>query len=385
MEVYDQIHRYFIDTLEDPDHECDLDIASILGQVDNALAHQLQPLLDVLCAREALHPIAHAVLSHHVALDTDPPILFFVQHVTPWTDSHTALLEKLLQRGADVQAAYLMDRTPLFFVSHVKAAQLLVQAGANPLQQDRDGNIPLMVALCPALWTLVHKPNPDVVFYLHSFGGLDIRNNEGQCVLELDQDDLAPGFTLHPLAYNPLAAMEEENQLGTIRATEYEFAEADLEADDEFESDSESDDDMDSEVEFVESRQEYHLPPGKYYVGDPTLIITPLDWQAKISRVRHGLWRYQNALFFSIESGFGDGTYDGSDGFQYTLESAIFSVIPASLADLMTSDDVQLKEFTEPLHIHIIDDDVDEHGMIAKNAFTCLTILSGHQNFHIEL
>jgi hypothetical protein len=73
------------------------------------------------------------------------------------------------------------------------------------------------------------------------------------------------------------------------------------------------------------------LPPGKYYIGDPCYVFGG-DWSPGICDViLDGGDIYRGLRFFAAPTAYGDGSYTGSNGFEYGVDAGLLGAIPLEL------------------------------------------------------
>jgi ankyrin repeat protein len=79
-------------------------------------------------------------------------------------------VERLLKKGADLEAKDLNGQTPLFYaVGNIEAVKLLLEKGANPESKDRYGRTPLSRAVAHG-----YKEVVKLLMDIHSDEGLAI-------------------------------------------------------------------------------------------------------------------------------------------------------------------------------------------------------------------
>jgi hypothetical protein len=82
------------------------------------------------------------------------------------------------------------------------------------------------------------------------------------------------------------------------------------------------------------------LPPGQYYVGDPCYVFANADWAALLSETRLGTDAlggggrvpFRGRELFAGSTEHGDGVYEGSDRFDYGVDSGLLGAVPVELA-----------------------------------------------------
>lgn len=92
-------------------------------------------------------------------------------------------------------------------------------------------------------------------------------------------------------------------------------------------------------------------PPGKYFIGDPCYAVPANDWEEvltstgflglyadELDEIRgvyqdkrdcHGVFQLANGYHILASStAYGDGSYDGSDGFNYGVDAGLLGAVP---------------------------------------------------------
>lgn len=72
---------------------------------------------------------------------------------------------------------------------------------------------------------------------------------------------------------------------------------------------------------------------GKFYIGDPCYALSDEDyeiWGEKFN-FRSGVCKINGIDFAVYETEFGDGEFEGSDGFSYSVDSGTIAAIPIEL------------------------------------------------------
>ena len=81
-----------------------------------------------------------------------------------------------------------------------------------------------------------------------------------------------------------------------------------------------------------------HLPPGKYYVGDPCYVFQDETWGRLIAEAQepmlHGdIVEFDNRQLWAHSTMYGDGIYEDQNGVEYGVDSGIIGIIPIELID----------------------------------------------------
>ena len=78
------------------------------------------------------------------------------------------------------------------------------------------------------------------------------------------------------------------------------------------------------------------VPAGKYILGDPCYAIPDEHWTDFLhTRVTNsGVGDVAGRCVLSFGTAYGDGTYEGSDGFEYGVDSGMIGLVPADLPGL---------------------------------------------------
>jgi len=79
------------------------------------------------------------------------------------------------------------------------------------------------------------------------------------------------------------------------------------------------------------------MPAGKYFVGDPSMVLNSNSWQEIILATdtfcdEDADWR--NLPIWAAATAHGDGAYDGSDGFEYPVYRGLIGVMPVEAMDV---------------------------------------------------
>jgi hypothetical protein len=83
----------------------------------------------------------------------------------------------------------------------------------------------------------------------------------------------------------------------------------------------------------AKGRATVQFAAGHYWVGDPAYIVTDGDWPTWITESGYPIERHFVAVLNDVSvvgfaTAFGDGTYVGSDGFEYQVDSSILGIVP---------------------------------------------------------
>ena len=74
------------------------------------------------------------------------------------------------------------------------------------------------------------------------------------------------------------------------------------------------------------------LPAGKYYIGDPCYVFTHDSWSPGIcDAILDDREEHKGVKFFADHTAYGDGTYRGSNGFEYGVDAGLIGAIPFEL------------------------------------------------------
>ena len=110
------------------------------------------------------------------------------------------------------------------------------------------------------------------------------------------------------------------------------------------------------------------IPPGTYFVGDPCYAIPDDEWMPYLE---HGGDNYKiegmvitlkrDRLVASVNTAFGDGVYEGSDGNNYGVDAGLLGVV-----SILPGDNIEelqrlgtTRIFEEPFTVSY-----DTHGMV---------------------
>jgi len=80
----------------------------------------------------------------------------------------------------------------------------------------------------------------------------------------------------------------------------------------------------------------YHnfLKPGKYYIGDICYVLRDDiydDVWGKKYEYNDGVYKVEGIEFAVAGTAYGDGTYEGSDGREYSVDAGVIGVVPEKL------------------------------------------------------
>ena len=81
------------------------------------------------------------------------------------------------------------------------------------------------------------------------------------------------------------------------------------------------------------------LPAGKYYIGDPCYVLASDDPDDKrwgnfckeLWKHGHSLEEFEDIPMFAAGTAYGDGSFEGSDGFWYGVDAGLIGIVPLSL------------------------------------------------------
>ena len=81
------------------------------------------------------------------------------------------------------------------------------------------------------------------------------------------------------------------------------------------------------------------LPAGDYYIGDPCYVLAADDypddrWSNFCDLLEKGgneVTEFEGVPMFAAGTAYGDGTYEGSDGFEYGVDAGLIGIVPLSL------------------------------------------------------
>lgn len=76
------------------------------------------------------------------------------------------------------------------------------------------------------------------------------------------------------------------------------------------------------------------MPPGEYFLGDPCYVLRQSTYKAmKDSGQGPNRFEIDGHHILSLRTGCGDGSYPGTDGFDYSVDSGRIGLVPTALAD----------------------------------------------------
>lgn len=94
------------------------------------------------------------------------------------------------------------------------------------------------------------------------------------------------------------------------------------------------------------------VPAGTYVLGDPCYVIEGDDWDAVLTNSNY----FGNPIGFArgvamlgFHTAYGDGCYQGSDGYSYGVDAGLIGLVPLSLAEKhsgFADSDHRIIEFT---------------------------------------
>lgn len=104
------------------------------------------------------------------------------------------------------------------------------------------------------------------------------------------------------------------------------------------------------------------MKAGKYYVGDPCYVYGEdhKDW---LDFLNNGVWKdepntpflYKGFTCFAGGTAWGDGVYEGSDGFNYSVDAGMIGAIPVEMADREFQEDLsKIVTFEEDFECEVI-------------------------------
>lgn len=86
-----------------------------------------------------------------------------------------------------------------------------------------------------------------------------------------------------------------------------------------------------------------HLPPGKYYIGDPCYVFGDDTWQRLLDAAEEGradsalhvgdVVEFEGHKVWSHSTMNGDGEYEDQNGVKYCVDSGTIGVVPIELID----------------------------------------------------
>lgn len=77
------------------------------------------------------------------------------------------------------------------------------------------------------------------------------------------------------------------------------------------------------------------IPPGSYWLGDPCYFVSDEDWDEILKTSEFFTYpsgTVRGYTVYALGTMFGDGTYVGSDGFDYPVDAGVIGLVPVGLA-----------------------------------------------------
>ena len=115
--------------------------------------------------------------------------------------------------------------------------------------------------------------------------------------------------------------------------------------------------------------------PGTYYIGDPCYAIPDAEWMDYLNSYGPD-WGGGEATTFKghkvwhDSTAFGDGSYRGSDGFEYGVDAGIIGIIPVALiceqefGEIETCELGRIVTFDKPFYVYCEKDSTFNFGDI---------------------
>jgi hypothetical protein len=158
--------------------------------------------------------------------------------------------------------------------------------------------------------------------------------------------------------------------------------------DDEDEDEDEDEDDEDDEDEEEEDEEEEYedvanitLPQGEYFIGDPCYVIPDDIWDEWCTtlKMKDGEVMTNGIKWVINSTHWGDGLYEGSDGYAYGVDAGTLGMVPAALFDPWKKESAGMTLGT----FHTFDTEITYRVSRGKNV-TIFTISSGSFNLEIR-
>jgi len=74
------------------------------------------------------------------------------------------------------------------------------------------------------------------------------------------------------------------------------------------------------------------LPPGRYFIGDPCYVFSRRDWDNfACDAILDGKPTMKDLPYFAAHTLNGDGTYRGTNGFEFGVDAGLLGAIPEAL------------------------------------------------------
>lgn len=83
------------------------------------------------------------------------------------------------------------------------------------------------------------------------------------------------------------------------------------------------------------------VPAGVYVIGDPCYSLASVQWDTVLDTSYHfsqPIGYVDGNAVLGFETADGDGTYVGSDGFEYSVDAGLIGLVPVSLASPIEED-----------------------------------------------
>lgn len=97
--------------------------------------------------------------------------------------------------------------------------------------------------------------------------------------------------------------------------------------------------------------REYTVPPGRYVLGDPCYTFPADQWLELLVSCDHfraGPGKAAGLEVVAFDTAYGDGTYTGSDDFDYPVDAGLIGLVPFFDNIYIDSSLVTVLEFIEP-------------------------------------
>lgn len=143
------------------------------------------------------------------------------------------------------------------------------------------------------------------------------------------------------------------------------------------------------------------MKAGTYYIGDPCYVYGDdhKDW---LDFLDYGVWKgdsnvpfeYKGYTCFAGDTKYGDGVYEGSDGFHYPVDAGMIGAIPVEMADKPYRSDLSTivtfeKDFICEVsngvicigHISIDTDPEDDEEDVYDECCICGILLDSHYGY----
>ena len=102
----------------------------------------------------------------------------------------------------------------------------------------------------------------------------------------------------------------------------------------------------------INTKKVYSFPPGNYYIGDICYVLDDVIYDTVFggSAYESGLYSSTNGQFLVSNTYAGDGTYTGSDGFDYMVDAGIIGIVSSAL---ISKDTIGGKIYDFPKGVHV--------------------------------